>query len=770
VTKRRAAGTTVVCLAIGAWIRLGPIPAELLDLRRRAGVQVLDARGEVLYSTVSSDGGRATPLEVDQLSRVIVSATLAAEDHRFFDHPGLDPRAALRAFWVNARAGRAVEGGSTLTQQTIDLLRGTEDRPTALAKASEALLALRLEHRRTKPEILALYLSLAPYGNGRIGITEASRFYFGLSPRDLTLAQAAYLAGLPRAPSRFDPVRRPDAAGRRQRVVLARMERFGLITKKERRAAEAERIVVSPSPDAFLARHFVERVLSTSREATTPGAGVTIRTTLDAGLQREIGGIVRAQRPALEKHGANHVAIAVLDNRSGGWLAWEGSGDYFGPEGTIDGVRVPRQPGSALKPFTYALAFERGLPSSRPIPDVPSTFPTAEDGILYKPRNYDGRHHGPLLPRVALASSVNVAAIWTLSQIGVEPLLHRLRAAGLSTLDRAPDYYGYGLTMGNAEVRLDELVVAYATLARGGVRPDARVADDGRAARPGVRVFDARSAFLVSDALADDRAREPGFGRASPLEFAGRRVAVKTGTSQSYHDNWTVGYTGDVTVGVWVGNFDRRPLRGSSGVTGAAPIFHAVMNAAIERYGTAEEDAPFRPPPSARRVELCELSGLSPTSLCPRRTREWLAHAEPEPGRCGWHRREGDRVAVAWPADYAAWAAERERGARGASLPTADPAAARRNARTRPAGRAAFAIATPPDGATYWIDPTLRAEFQGLDLATRGANGSVRWSVNGRSLEGPAVSRAFWRLSPGVHHFEARDGSGATARARIVVR
>ena len=316
------------------------------------------------------------------------------------------------------------------------------------------------------------------------------------------------------------------------------------------------------------------------------GSERRIVTTLDAALQADVAGIIRSQRRDLDRHGAHNVAVVVLDNRRGEWLAWEGSGDYFDAAhgGAIDGAVAPRQPGSALKPFTYAVAFDTGYGPSSVLPDVPSHFPTAEAGVVYSPRNYDGRFRGPMRARLALAGSENVPAVALLSELGPPALVRFLRRAGLTTFDKTVAHYGLGVTLGNAEVRLDELVAAYASFARGGVFV-APVGVRGAGARTETRLVSERAAFWITDVLSDADAREFVFGRGGSLEFP-FPVAAKTGTSQGYRDNWAIGYTRDVTVGVWVGNFDRAPLRNSSGVTGAGPIFHAVMLAAARRYGS----------------------------------------------------------------------------------------------------------------------------------------------------------------------------------------
>src|SRR5207245_1803461 len=333
-------------------------------------------------------------------------------------------------------------------------------------------------------------------------------------------------------------------------------------------------------------------------------------------------------RENLLRHGAHSVAVAVLDNRTRQWLAWEGSGDDFGESfgGAIDGVTTLRQPGSTLKPFTYALAFEEGFTPATVIADVPSHFPTAEEGVVYTPRNYDGRFRGPLRVRAALAGSENVPAVAVLSRVGPSSLLRLLRHAGFRDLTHTADYYGVGLTLGDAEVTLEQLVDAYAMFARGG---------DG--------IVSQRTAFWITDILSDPNAREFIFGSGGSLDFP-FPVAVKTGTSQAYHDNWTVGYTRDVTVGVWVGNFDRSALRNSSGVTGAAPIFHDVLLAAAKEHGTIVDRSP-----DLELQPICALSGHRPSLDCPAVEREWLPAGNPVQF-CSWH--HGQRVEL--PAEYRA--------------------------------------------------------------------------------------------------------------------
>src|SRR4051812_25038368 len=616
------------------------------------------------------------------------------------------------------------------------------------AKVREAVIALRLEHRYTKRQILALYVNLAPYGEQTIGIARASHRYFACAPDELTIAQSAWLASLPQRPST------PHRALARQRVVLARMKSLNLIDADAYREARNERLSLDRGLQPTLAPHFVERV----RASVGANALRRIETTLDANLQASVRGIIAAERGELLRHGAHSVAVAVLDNRTGEWLAWEGSGDYFGTNfgGAIDGVTTLRQPGSTLKPFTYALAFEQGFTPATVLADVPSHFPTAEGGVVYTPRNYDGGYRGALRARLALAGSENVPAVALLSKVGPPALLRLLRGAGFHDLTRTADYYGLGLTLGDAEVTLEQLVTAYATFARGGMSvqpnmirlgtrasrpPSSRDTAGETPALPG-RTVSNRTAFWITDILSDPKAREFIFGRGGNLEFP-FPVAVKTGTSQAYHDNWTVGYTRAVTVGVWVGNFDRTALRNSSGVTGAGPIFHAVMLAAMRRAGGNDETIVDRPA-ALEEQPICALSGHRPSTSCPATETEWLPR-DADVEFCDWHHASG----VSWPSEYREWAAAHER---------------------RPAGNApratvardtTFRITSPPNDATYLVDPTLHREFQALHLR---ATHDATWIVDGK----PAARE--WPLRTGQHTIVATNARGERDRVYITVR
>ena len=779
---RRAVVVAALGLVALASIRVGPIDPALLDLAGNTSTIVVDRHGVPLYEARSGNGTRSVLIAAGELPPALVAATTAAEDRRFWSHFGIDPIAIARAARQNLVERQVVEGGSTITQQVakllINRLRPNRQRGV-VEKVREAVLAVRLEHRYTKREILAMYLNLAAYGNQIVGAQRASRAYFGTDAGMLTSAQAAFLAGLPQRPSRFNPYRAREQAISRQRIVLRRMEAAGLLGSGDAAVAREEQLALTRESAPFLAPHFVEMVLASGVDRRPP----RIETTLDAALQEDIAGIIRSHRALLKRHGASNVAVAVLDNVRGEWLAWEGSGDFLDQAhgGSIDGVRAARQPGSTLKPFMYALAFEHGVTPATVLPDVPSHFPAGEHGVVYSPRNYDGRYRGPLLARRALAGSENVPAVALASQIGVSGLLRFLTRAGFTTFEHNASYYGLGLTLGNAEAPLGELVAAYSALARGGewvepvwTRNDA----DSELKRPRRQLVSPLAAFWVTDILADAEAREYIFGRGGSLEFP-FPVAVKTGTSQAYHDNWTIGYTRDVTVGVWVGNFDRKPLRDSTGVTGAGPIFHAVMLAATRRTAGADHHAADRPivdrPDGLEPRRVCSLSGMAANDWCPSRQREWLPPGEQLP--CSWHHMSDEGLLIVWPPEYRHWAAgqgllaprtgARELGIRGSGPPARNSAAP-----LHAPVRQALEIINPPAGATYLIDPTLRREFQTLPFrATSARPGRIDWLVNGVAVgSSPSDAAVMWPLAPGTHTVAARDRAGNVAEARIFVR
>jgi penicillin-binding protein 1C len=731
-----AGGVAAAGLAAGIWIALplppslaAPVPVPRLDIEDRGGMP--------LRATRARDGSRGGWTPIAQVDPRLIQAFVAAEDQRYFAHGGIDPRAVLRALRGNAR-GEPRSGASTLTMQTARMLRPASRGWTG--KARQALWALRLEAHLDKRAILEQYLNRVPLGQAAVGVSAASSLYFGASARELGLGQAALLAGIARSPSRDNPLASPARARARRDAVLRRMRRLGFATADEVARASREPVLRPDPRAAFLAPHFTTRVLQWAEAERAPLDGVR-RTSLDLELQTLLEAEVRHTVRVLHDRGARHAAAVVLDNPTGEILAWVGSPDFWEPGvGQVDMVVSPRQPGSALKPFLYGLAFDRGHTAATVLPDVPHSFATTLGP--YKPQNYDRRFHGPVRAREALASSFNVPAVELADRLGVEALLETLHRAGFASLSGTATRYGLGLALGNGDVTLLELANGYRALANGGEWTPVRW-QPGAPGRPDPgsdRVMSRQAAVLVLHILADADARAPGFGTSTPFDFP-FPAAAKTGTSRHFTDNWAVGVTQGFTVAVWVGNFSGRPMEGVSGISGAGPLLYRAMLVTAARRAPgvlpAPEDAGLVP------LRICRLSGLRATPGCAS-TVEWFIPGTQPSREDDWER--GGRVAL--PAEYAEWASGR------------DGRWAQASARE---GDARFRIVAPRDGDRYAVPTGVEARYATLALRAVSA-GPVRWTVDGQE-----IPSARWRLAEGPHVVRAETPAGDRDEVRIVV-
>ena len=462
----------MVFIASLAW------PVDVEEQGAVVSTRITDRDGGLLREV--REGGRGRPVRLEATSPAVVEALIATEDRHFYRHPGVDPLALVRAAWTNLKAGRVVSGGSTLTMQVARTLRGREGRALA-DKLAEMHLALRLEVRFSKKEILALWLERVPFGNEAYGIEAAARLYFGKPAQDLTPGEAAFLVGLPQSPSRYNPFRHAERARARQRRVLEAMERAAFLTTSERERLAATSVELARPETSFRAPH-----LTSALAASLPSDGrpAEVRTTLDGALQALVEAEVRGHLTALQDASVTNAAVLVLDNATGAVLAYVGSADFWDGRagGQNDGVRMRRQPGSALKPFTYAHALAtRRYTTASILPDLP--LQVLEAGGAFSPENYDRRYHGPVPLGTALASSYNVPAVRIAREIGPAALLETLHQAGFASLNQPAQHYGVGLTLGSGEVTLGELARAYAALARGGTLPDVHAERWRRTAR-----------------------------------------------------------------------------------------------------------------------------------------------------------------------------------------------------------------------------------------------------------------------------------------------
>lgn len=638
-TRRWLLGLSLGTLAItaltcGTWslvrARAGEPSAALADTWHE-GHRILDRRGRILRELTSDLGLRGQPRDLDAIGPRLVVATLVSEDKTFFEHDGLDPRAIARALTQTLRHGRLVSGASTITQQLVKMLdAGGQARARGLSdKLLEVARAQNLEQRVGKDDILLAYLNRLPYGHGLTGPETAARGYFGVAPRDLSWAQAAFLAVLPRAPSYLDPYAHPERVLLRQRALLGALRDEGQLTDLEHDRAVAEPIELRPLAHPFFAPHLVDALAQESR--LSPGTATT--TTLDLDLQRDIEGAVRVHLAAIADRGASDAAVLVVDNDTGDVLAYVGSADFHSDEifGQVDMIRARRQPGSTLKPFVYGLGFADAHYGPELTADVPTTF-QERGGGSYTPENFDRGFEGPIPLREALAGSLNIPAVRLAAELGPDAVLTTLRALGLRSLDRDADHYGLALALGSGEVELRELAGAYVALARGGDAIALRFTATDPVAAP-VPVFAPAVAALVTEALADPLARVRGLHGRGPFALA-YPVAVKTGTSSGYRDTWTVGYTRERTVAVWLGNADGSPTARLTGASGAGPLFADVMRRAMT---DVPQRRPLWDPELLVEVEVCPLSGAPVGPACDERVHRRFAKDHVPSDMCNLH-------------------------------------------------------------------------------------------------------------------------------------
>jgi penicillin-binding protein 1C len=715
-----------------------PFPRSRLDPGAVISLRLLDRNGLLLREVLSDEGGRCRWVKLGDIAPHLLDATIVAEDKLFPFHHGVNVPAVFRALLQNWRHGEVVSGASTITQQLVrTLYPGRRD---IWNKIREAWLALRLERTLPKPEILVQYINRIPYGNQAYGIEAASRLYLDKSSSQLSLAEAAFLAAIPRSPTRLNPYRAFNALKKRQVDLLAKMSELGFISEAACVRAAAEELRLLPEDEKFRAPHFCDFILSQVPASERKNLAA-IETTLDFRLQQKIEILLKKRLTAMAGRGIGNGAVVVLDNSSGDVLSLVGSQDFFDEshDGQVNGALALRQPGSTLKPFTYGLALENGLTTASLIDDSPVQYPSLEEH--YRPQNYDRRYHGLISLRAALACSYNIPAVAVLQAVGPDLLYRRLRSLGFESLKQDPGFYGAGLTLGNGEVSLLELVRAYSALAREGLylreRSIARrLNKDGQegshmAREEARRVFSPQVAYIITHILADRDARTPSFGYHNPLSFP-FAVAVKTGTSKDCKDNWTVGYSPKYAVGVWVGNFDGEPMRNVSGISGSGPLFRDIMLLLDE--GNSEPR--FAVPDGVVTAAVCPLSGLRPAESCPGAVSEIFIKGTEPRETCPRHPKEAGAILAA---------GER----RGASLPSR------------------LEITFPRDGDVFKLDPVLREEHQRIKLraACPGIGGvsKIEWWVNGdRVGEAGSPYSLFWNLRPGSYTIKVTAETGGS--------
>jgi penicillin-binding protein 1C len=610
-----------------------PSPQHLGDYNIPLATKVYDRNGKLLYD-IYADQNR-TPAKLTDIPKYVQQATIAIEDKNFYQHQGVNPVGGMLRAIVATTTGRKLQGGSTITQQLVKSALLTPER-SIIRKIKEIILSFWVELLYPKDKILEMYLNQVPYGGTAWGIETATEKYFGKNVKDLTLAEATLLAGLPQAPTQYSPFgTHPELAIQRQKEVIRRMVEDGYITQKQADEAKSQKLVFA-KPANMKAPHFVmyvkEQLVDKFGENMVEKGGLKVITTLDNDLEDYAQATVAAEIAKLQNLKVGNGAAIITRPATGEILAMVGSTDYFAtPSGSYNVATALRQPGSSIKPINYALGIEKHIvtPATMFL-DIPTCF-TNIGQPLYCPKNYDGKFHGPVQLRFALGNSFNIPAVKMLKMNTVEDMIASASAFGLNTLND-PSKYGLSLTLGGGEVRMTDMATAFGVFANAGIRKDLvsiiKVLDKNGSVLyeykdpnldkevpsqlllSGPKVISPETAFLISHILLDNNARSQAFGSQSNLVIPGHTVSVKTGTTDDLRDNWTIGYTPQYLVAVWVGNNDNSPMNPwlVSGITGAAPIWNKLMSKILLN----KPDIWPKQPEGIIGAEICALSGLRP--------------------------------------------------------------------------------------------------------------------------------------------------------------
>ncbi len=619
------AGTTML------WAVTLNIPSiEGFENRRVAeSTKIYDRTGKVLLYDVHGTV-RRTIVPIEQVSRNAQNATIAIEDTEFYQHRGIKPTAIMRALLANITQGGLGQGGSTITQQVIKNTLLSNEK-TFTRKIKEAILAIKLERVTTKDKILELYFNETPYGGSLYGIEEASKYFFNKPAKELSLPEAAYLAALPQAPTYYSPFgNHRDKLEERKNLVLDRMFESGFITASEYEDAKRAEVTFEARDDSGIkAPHFVFYILEYLEERygvdVVNEGGLQVVTTLDYDLEQKAEDVVLRYALANENtFNAKNAGLVAIDPTTGQVLAMVGSRGYFDDaiEGKFNITLAKRQPGSSFKPFVYAAAFEKGYTPETVVFDLKTQFSTTcapdmfeSNEFCYSPDNYDHLFRGPISLRDALAQSVNIPSVKVLYLVGIKNALSMAERLGITTLKENAAHYGLPLVLGGGEVTLLEMVGAYGSFANDGVRhptvsvlkltdPKGTVLEEYK--NNETRVLDPEVARIMNGVLSDNTARAPAFGESSSLYFPEFSVAVKTGTTNDYRDAWVIGYTPTIVVGAWAGNNDNTPMEKRVAGFIVAPLWHEVMQFALDHTSTHEVFMPSAPrdlsicPPSLR--------------------------------------------------------------------------------------------------------------------------------------------------------------------------
>lgn len=635
-----------------------PHPKTLSVRDIPVSTKIYDRNGILLYQFYADEN--RSLIKVSDLPKYVPQATIAIEDKNFYHHFGFDPMGMIRAA-IAITQGKPIQSGSTITQQLIKSALLTPEQ-TITRKVKEVILSVWAENMYSKDQILTMYLNQVPYGGSTFGVQTASQIYFGKNAKDLTLAEAAYLAGLPSAPSVYSPFgTRPDLAKKRQEQVLLAMVEAGFITDNQAQKALSDKLDFENPETSIKAPHFVmyvrDYLIKKYGSRLVEQGGLEVTTSLDYQLYEKTNEILRQEVEKQAYLSVGNGAVLITNPKTGEILSMSGSTNFFDTtnDGNVNVTVSERSPGSSIKPLTYALGFENKLISpSSIILDTPVSYQSAGQPP-YRPQNYDNRFHGPVPVRVALASSYNIPAVRVLEKVGLKNFIDFAKKLGITTFTE-PNRYGLALTLGGGEVTMVDMATSYSAFANGGTRtnlkPVLKVKDylghtledntnSEWQTKNTTQVISSRTAYLINSILSDDGARSPAFGRGSILNIPNHQVAVKTGTAETKRDNWTIGFTPSFLVAVWVGNNNNSPMSPflESGNTGAAAIWNPVFQEVLKN----QPNEAFTPPSNLITLQICAINGLLPCENCPQITTEVFTPGSEPKVACKITKEEKDR-------------------------------------------------------------------------------------------------------------------------------
>jgi penicillin-binding protein 1C len=729
-------------------ITLSLIPFPELDTFRARSYSVIiqDSNEVTLRVIPSRDGVKREWVNLDHVPSGVKRTFIRAEDRRFYVHAGVDALSVAASAWRNFRADEIVSGASTITMQ---LARIIKPHPQNMkGKMTEAFDALRLEARLSKREILELWLNNIPFGSNIEGIGAMARNRFGLEVEQLDDVHAAILAIIPRRPSLYDPLYNEEASCKAA-AELARYCNLAISEEEIRAVITGIKSVNDEKRSPFSAPHFTDRLAAIIRDNENSSQR-TIKSTLNLTMQNFAERQLEQELSALSGNRVGNGAVLLIENETGNVLVYVGSKSWFDEDtqGKIDGVQVLNQPGSCLKPFLYALAMDLDTGPNSILPDLPTVFGGNE---AYIPSNFDRRFNGPVRMRTALASSLNIPAVYMIERIGVNRFEQYLEQLGFHSVAEKMGMHGTGLALGNAELSLEELVCAFAAFPRGGVPAKPRLYEsDENLKEEQNLVMSPETAWIISDILSDKASRYPGFGPAPVFQLPFPAM-FKTGTSNQFQNIWALAATEQYTVGVWMGNFSGETVVGTTGSAIPAKIAANILNQLALVFSEHSPQHSIHVggiiPESLSSWDICTLSGMLASRYCTGSIREWFSD-DTIPNQCDWHNNSG----VTYPNEYQSWTVERFR-----------------NAET--VYNQSVGIRIPISGAIFYIDPSFPLSAQAVRIETYGFSSHARIIVNGN--EYGTINNAgvyMLPLSKGYHFIEVEDNQNRYASVEIEVR